>query len=70
MIAALLGQALARDNAELGGQALKQHGGDIGQHHHPQEQIAVSGARLDIGGEIARVHIGDRGDDRRTGEGQ
>ena len=68
MVAAHLGQVAPRDDAELGRQRLKQHGGDIGHQHHPQQRIAVFRAGLDVGGEIAGVHIGDRGDHRRAGE--
>ena len=70
MIAAHFRKVLAGDDAELGGQALEQHGDDVGEQHDPEQAIAVFGAGLDVGGEIARVHIGDRGDDRRAGKRQ
>ena len=43
---------------------------DVGEEHHPKQAIAVFGAGLDVGREISRIHIGDRSDDRRAGEGQ
>ena len=70
MIAAHFRKVLAGDDAELGGQALEQHGDDVGEQHDPEQAIAVFRAGLDVGGEIARVHIGDRGDDRGTDKGQ
>ena len=70
MIAAHFREVLAGDDAELGGQALEQHRDDVGEQHDPEQAIAVFRAGLDVGGEIARVHIGDRGDDRGTGKGQ
>ena len=69
-VAAHLGQIAPGDDAELGRQRLEQHGDQIGEQHHPEQPVAVFGAGLDVGGEIARVHIGDRGDDRRPGEGE
>ena len=70
MLAAHFGQIAPGDDAELGRQRLEQHGDDIGEQHDPQQRIAVFRARLDVGGEIAGVHIGDRGDHRRAGEQQ
>ena len=70
MIAAHFREVLAGDDAELGGQALEQHRDDVGEQHDPEQAVAVFRAGLDVGGEIARVHIGDRGDDRGTGKGQ
>jgi hypothetical protein len=68
VIAAHFGEILSGDDAELGRKRLEQHGDQIGEEHHPEQAIAVSGAGLDIGGEIARIDIGDRGDHRRTGK--
>ena len=42
----------------------------LATQHHPEQRVAVFGAGLDVGGEIAGVHIGDRGNDRRAGEGE
>ena len=67
-VAAHLREVPPRHDAELGRQRLKQHRDDIGEQHDPQERVAVSGAGLDVGGEIAGVHVGDRGDHRRTDE--
>ena len=70
MVAAHFREVLAGDDAELGGQALEQHRDDVGEQHDPEQAVAVFRAGLDVGGEITRVHIGDRGDDRRAGKGQ
>ena len=63
-------EAATSDNAQLGRLRLKQHGGDIGEQHHPQQPVAVFGACLDVGREIAGVHVGDGGDHRGAHEGQ
>jgi hypothetical protein len=70
MAAISLGQVAAGDDAELGGERLEQHGDQIRRQHHPQQLVAVTRAGLDVGGEISRIDIGDRGDHRRTHEGE
>ena len=70
MLAAHLGEIAPGDDAELGRQRLEQHRDRIGHQHDPQQRVAVFRAGLDVGGEIAGVHIGDRGDHRRPGEQQ
>ena len=70
LVAAHFRQVAPGDDAELGRQRLEQHGDQIGEQHHPEQAVAVFGAGLDVGGEIAGVHVGDRGDDRRPAEGQ
>ena len=70
MDAAERGEAVAGDDADAGGQRLKQHGDRVGQDHDPQQQIPVLCAGLDVGREIAGVHVGDGGDDGRPGERQ
>ena len=57
------GQAGSGDDAEFGRLVLDDHGDQIGHHQNPHEQESVAGARGDIGGHIARVHVGDRGDE-------
>jgi len=68
MIAAHLREILAGYDAELGRKRLEQHRDQIGDQNHPEQGVAVFGAGLNVGGEIARIDIGDRGDDRRTGK--
>ena len=69
-LAAVLGEALARDDADLGGEGLKQHGREVGDQHHPEQGIAELRARLDVRREIAGVHIGDGGHHGGACEGQ
>ena len=69
-VAAGLRQAGISDDAELGRQRLEQHRHHVGDQHHPEQRIIVFGAGLDVGGEIAGVHVGDRGNDGRPGKGQ
>ena len=68
MEATELSQVLAADDAELRRQRLEQHRHQIGEYDHPEQIVAVARTALDIRGEIARVHIGDRGDDGRPHE--
>ena len=68
MVAAHFREVAAGDDAELGRQRLKQHRDQIGEQHDPEQAVAVSGAGLDVGGEVSGIHIGDRGDDRGPGE--
>ena len=70
MVAAELRQVAAGDDAELGRERLEQHRDQIGQQDDPEQEVAVLGAGLDVGGEVAGVHVGDRGDHRRAGESQ
>ena len=70
IVAAHFREIAAGDDAELGRQRLEQHGDQVGEQHDPQQRVAVFRAGLDVGGEIAGVHVGDRGDHRRAGEGQ
>ena len=69
-LAAHLGKVASGHDPELGRHRLEQHRDQIGQKHHPKQRIAVFRPGLDVGGEIARVHIGDRRDYRRTEERQ
>ncbi len=64
MLPAHFGQIAPGHDAELGRQRLIQHGDDIGGEHDPEQRIVVFRAGLNIGREIAGIHIGDRGDHR------
>ena len=66
LLAAQFGQVASGDDAELGGERLEQHGDEVGGQHHPEQLVAVAGAGLDVGREISRIDIGDRGDHRRA----
>ena len=69
-VAAVLGQVLPGGDAELGREGLDQHGHQVAGHDHPQQRVAELGAALDVGGEVARVHVGDAGDEGRPQERQ
>jgi len=69
-LAAQLGQAVAGGHAELGRQILNDHRHQVGQQDDPQKSVAEPGAGRDIGGEVARVHVDDRGYERRSEHGQ
>ena len=70
VLAAELGQVAAGDHADLGRQVLDQHRHQVGREDHPQQQVAVLGAAGDVRGEVARVHVGHRGHERRAEQRQ
>ena len=61
-----LRQAQPGGDTELGGERLHQHRHQVGGEDDPEQQIAELRAALDVGGEVAGIHVGDRGDERRT----
>src|SRR3984893_10811135 len=65
VLTAELGQVSVGDDPELCRQVLDQHRHRVGGDHDPQKQIAELGAALDVGGEVARIDIRDRGHERR-----
>ena len=70
VLAAQLGQVPPGGDADLRRQVLDQHRHQVGREDHPQQQVAVLGAAGDVGGEVARVDVGDRGDERRAEQRQ
>ena len=68
MDTALVRQAQTRGDAKLGRERLQQHGHDVAGHDHPEQRVAVLGATLDVGGKIARVHVGHAGNKGRPHE--
>ena len=63
VLAAQLRQVLAGGDAGLGRQVLHEHRHQVRGDDHPQQHVAVLGAARDVGGEVARVDVGDRGDE-------
>src|SRR5439155_17379501 len=59
-----LGKVAVGDDPELGRQVLDQHGHQVRREHHPEQEVAEAGAARDVGGEVARIYVGDRGDER------
>ena len=59
-------QGFAGDHAEFGGLVLDEHAHDVGQDQHPYQQITVACAGSDVRGHIARIDVGDRGDEGRS----
>src|SRR5205807_7895881 len=68
--AAELGQVPARGDAQLGGEALHEHGHQVGHQNGPEQVVTEPAAALDVGGEVARVDVGHTGDEGGTDEGQ
>ncbi len=60
----MLGEVLARGDAQFGREALEQHGHQVAGDYDPEQQVAVLRAGLDVGGVVARVHVGDAGDEQ------
>ena len=58
-----LRQAVAGGDADLGRQVLHEHRHQVRGDDHPHQQVAVLGAAGDVGGEVAGVDVGDRGDE-------
>ena len=52
------------DDPELGREVLDQHRHQVREQHDPQQEVAVLRAALEVGGEVPRVDVGDRGDER------
>ena len=75
-IAQGLGQAAPGDDAELGREVLDEPGHDVAEHDDPDQQVAVHGARGHVARDVARVEVGDAGDEggadqpREAGERQ
>jgi hypothetical protein len=67
--AAVLGQVAPGDQAELARQVLHQDSHGTGRDHHPQQRRAEAGARRQVGGHVARIHVGDGGQERRPQRG-
>ena len=70
VIAAGLREIAAGDDAELRGEPLQQNRHQIGEQDHAEQRVAEPRAAGEIGGPVARVHVADRDQVARTGEGQ
>ncbi len=70
VLAAQLGQVPPGGDPDLGRQVLDQHRHQVRRDHDPQQQVAVLGAAGDVGREVARVDVGDRGDESRAEQRQ
>ena len=66
VVAAQLGQVAAGGQPQLGRQRLDEHRQQVRADDHPQQQVAELGAGGEVGGEVAGVDVGDRGDERRA----
>ena len=70
VLAEVLGQVAVGDDAELRREVLDHHRHQVRGEHDPQQQVAELGAARDVGGEVARVDVGDSRDERRAEHGQ
>lgn len=69
-VPAQCGQVTAGGQARPGGQVLDEHRDRTGRDGGPHEQVAVPGSRLEVGGEVSGIDVGDGGDERGAVEGQ
>ena len=58
-----LGQVAPGRDAELGAHGLDEHRHEVRGEDDPQEHVAELGAACHVGGEVAGVDVGDRGDE-------
>jgi hypothetical protein len=70
VLAAQLRQVVAGRDADLRRQVLDQHRHQVGPEQDPQQHVPVLAAARDVGGEVARVDVGDAGDERRAQQRQ
>ena len=70
MIAARLRQIAAAGDAEARGQRLEQDRHQVRQHDHAEQRVSVFRAARQVGRPIAGVHVADRDEVTRTGEGE
>jgi hypothetical protein len=61
-----LRKAHARHETELGGLVLDEHRHQARHRDDPQEQVAVLGPSLEVGGEVPGVDVRNGGDERRA----
>ena len=66
VLAAQLRQVAPGRDARLRRQVLHEHRHQVRGDDHPHEHVAVLGAARDVGGEVARIDVGDGGDEGRA----
>ncbi len=69
-LAAQFGEVLTGGDSKLGGKGLDKHRHKITGDDYPEEQVSKFSPALNIGGKIARIHVGDAGDEGRTKKGE
>ena len=69
-LAADLGQVASGGDPELRREHLDQHRHQVRGDDHPEQRVAELRATGDVGREVARVDVGDAGDERGPEEGQ
>ena len=63
VLAAVLRQGEAGNDAQLGGEVLDEHGHGVRPEQNPEQAVAELRAAEDVGGEVAGVDVGDGGDE-------
>jgi hypothetical protein len=66
VLAAVLRQGEAGDDAQLGGEVLDQHRHRVRPQQHPEQAVAELRAAEDVGGEVAGIDVGDGRDEGRA----
>ena len=59
----MLSQVQAGSDPQLCRKGLDEHGHQIAGYDDPEQCVAKLGASLDVGGEVAGIHIGHAGDE-------
>src|SRR6266851_2204079 len=67
-VAAALGEVLAGDHAQTGGDDLHEDGHQAGEADYPEESIFELRAARQIGAPVARVHVADADENGRSDE--
>ena len=67
---AMLGKIPARGDSQLCRKGLDEHGDEIAGHYNPEESESELRPALDVGGEVAWIHVGHARDESRAHEGQ
>ncbi len=70
VVPAQLRQALPGGDAGLGREVLDEHGHQVADHQHPDQQIAEARSGRDVGGEVAGIDVGDGRHEGRAEQGQ
>ena len=69
-VAAGLGEVASAGDAEARGQRLQQDRHQVGDHDDAEQRVAEARAAGEVGGPVARVHVADRDQVARAGEGE
>ncbi len=70
MIATCLGEITSGDDAELGGESLKEDRHEVGDEDDAEQRVAESRSTGEVGGPVAGIHVADGDEIAGAGEGE